>query len=88
MKKLLGDKCDAFDADVFKQLFYQCLPTSIQEGLFTVKSKLPVEDLAALAHDYMATLTPPCFTYTYLSASGYCRHPTSYEPPATYSSGF
>ena len=57
MKKLVGDKYHAFDADLFKQLFYQRLPTSIQQGLFTVKSKLSVEGLAALTDHYMATLT-------------------------------
>ena len=31
MKKLLGDKYNAFDADIFKKLFYQRLPTSIQQ---------------------------------------------------------
>ena len=65
MKKLVSDKYNAFDTDLFKQLFYQRLPTSIHQGLFTVKSKkLSVEDLAAQADDYMATLPPPVSSVT------------------------
>ena len=79
MKKLLGDKYNAFDTDLFKQLFYQRLPTSIHQGLFTVKSKkLSVEDLAALADDYMATLTPPISSVTAYASPA----PTS-EPAVT-----
>lgn len=56
MKQLLGDKHKAFDKDLFKQLFYQRLPPTIQRGLFTVKDKLTPEELASLADDFTATL--------------------------------
>lgn len=56
MKQLLGDKYQAFDADLFKQLFYQRLPPDVQRALISVKSKLPSDELANLADDYMATL--------------------------------
>lgn len=58
MKQLLGDKYQAFDTDLFKQLFYQRLPSDIQRALISVKSKLPPDELANLADDYMATLPP------------------------------
>ena len=58
MKQLLGDKYQSFDEDLFKQLFYQRLPPDIQRALISVKSKLPPDELANLADDYMATLPP------------------------------
>ena len=58
MKLLLGDKHDKFDQDLFHHLFYQRLPVATQRSLFSVKSKLSVEELAQLADDFMATLPP------------------------------
>ncbi len=57
MKKLLGDKYTTFDQDVFKQLYYQRLPSTIQSHLFTVKDKLAIDELAKLADEFMATVT-------------------------------
>lgn len=59
MKQLLADKYQTFDAELFKQLFYQRLPSSIQRSLFSVKDNLDADTLATLADDYMATLPPP-----------------------------
>lgn len=56
MKKLLGDKYNAFDNELFLQLFYQRLPPDTQHCLFTVKNKLSVDELATLADEFMATL--------------------------------
>lgn len=56
MKQLLGDKYQSFDSDLFKQLFYQRLPSSIQRSLFSVKDELQPDAIAKLADDFMATL--------------------------------
>lgn len=56
MKQLLADKYHSFDAELFKQLFYQRLPSSIQRSLFSVKDSLDTDAIATLADDYMATL--------------------------------
>ena len=56
MKKLLGDKYSSFDQDVFKQLYYQRLPATIQSNLFSVKSKLDIDELAKLADEFMSTV--------------------------------
>ena len=53
MKRLLSDKYATFDQSVFRQLFYQRLPSVIQANLFTVKDKLSLEELAKLADDFM-----------------------------------
>ena len=56
MKLLLGDKYQSFDAELFKQLFYQRLPSAIQRSLFSVKDNLTADAIATLADDFMATL--------------------------------
>ena len=56
MKKLLGDKYNTFDEDIFKQLYYQRLPTAIQSNLFNVKNKLTIDELAKLADEFMTTI--------------------------------
>lgn len=58
MKQLLGDKYDSFDADLFKQLFYQRLPPTVQRSLFSVKDNLQTDAIAKLADDFIATLSP------------------------------
>ena len=58
MKQLLGDKYHAFDAELFKQLFYQRLPPAIQRSLFSVKDTLDPDAIAKLADDFLATLPP------------------------------
>ena len=58
MKQLLGDKYHSFDAELFKQLFYQRLPPAIQRSLFSVKDNLDPDAVATLADDFMATLPP------------------------------
>ena len=58
MKKLLADKYDSFDKDLFKQLFYQRLPPTTQRSLFTVKTTLSVDALATLADEFVAALPP------------------------------
>ena len=57
MKKLLGDKYSTFDQDIFKQMYYQRLPTTIQSNLFSVKNKLDIDEPAKLADEFM-TLIP------------------------------
>ena len=54
MKKLLGDKYSSFDTDIFRQLYYQRLPATIQSNLFSVKDKLTIDELAKLADDFMS----------------------------------
>ena len=56
MKKLLGDKYDQFDKTLFLQLFYQRLPPTIQRNLFTVKSKLNIDELAELADEFLQSI--------------------------------
>ena len=56
MQRLLSDKYETFDPVLFKQLFYQRLPTDIQRNLFSVKDKLTLEDLAQLADDFTTTV--------------------------------
>ena len=56
MKQLLGDKYKKFDPDLFKQLFYQRLPSRIQRSLFSVRDTLPLEDLASLADEFLVSL--------------------------------
>ena len=58
MKQLLADKYQTFDKELFKQLFYQRLPSSMQRSLFSVKDNLDADALATLADDFMATLPP------------------------------
>ncbi|MPC34568.1 hypothetical protein E2C01_027962 [Portunus trituberculatus] len=58
MKKLLDDKHDFFDKELFRHLYFQRLPTATQQSLFIVKDKLLVEEIAQLADDFMATLPP------------------------------
>ncbi|XP_050707626.1 uncharacterized protein LOC126992843 [Eriocheir sinensis] len=55
MKRLLGEKYESFDKEVFSHLFYQRLPPHIQQGLFTVKNTLSLEGLAKLADDFLAS---------------------------------
>lgn len=59
MKKLLGDKYQTFDQDIFKQLYYQRLPPNTQGSLFSVKDKLAIDELAKLADEFTATVTSP-----------------------------
>lgn len=56
MKRLLGDKFNSFDKTLFTHLFYQRLPPALQRNLFSVKDKLPLNDLAQLADDYMDSI--------------------------------
>ena len=56
MKQLLGDKYQTFDADLFKQLFYQRLPSHIQRSLFSVRDTLSLEALSKLADEFLASL--------------------------------
>ena len=56
MKKLLGNGYQTFDNSLFHHLFYQRLPSTIQKNLFSVKSKLSLEELAELADEFMATV--------------------------------
>ncbi|XP_076030418.1 uncharacterized protein LOC143018718 [Oratosquilla oratoria] len=56
MKRLLGDKCAAFDQSILLHLFYQRLPPTIQGNLFSAKNKLSLEELATLADDFMASV--------------------------------
>lgn len=56
MKRLLGDKYESFDKERFSRLFYQRLPLDIQQSLFSVKGKIPLDDLAKLADDFMASI--------------------------------
>ena len=59
MKQLLGDKFHSFDADIFKQLFYQRLPPAVQRCLFSIKDSLQSDAIATLADDFVATLPSP-----------------------------
>lgn len=59
MTQLLGDKYTSFDQDVFKQLFFQRLPTTIQNSLFTVKDTLEPTAIAKLADDFMESQPRP-----------------------------
>ena len=59
MKQLLGDKYNAFDPELFKQLFYQRLPPTTQPALFSVKYSLKPDAIAKLADDFMATISTP-----------------------------
>ena len=56
MKKLLGESYRTFDQTLFHHLFYQRLPPSIQRNLFSVKSKLTIEELAELADEFMTSI--------------------------------
>ena len=56
MKRLLSDKYDKFDKALFLQLFYQRLPPAIQQNLFTVKTKLKIEELAELADEFIQSI--------------------------------
>ena len=56
MKRFLGDRFDSFDKTLFTHLFYQRLPPALQRNFFSVKYKLPLNDLAQLADDYMASI--------------------------------
>ena len=70
MKRLLGDKFQSFDQTLFTHLFYQRLPPAPQRNLFTVRDKLPLNDLAQLADDYMAsTPAEPSTSITAVTAS-------------------
>ncbi|QQP57165.1 Tick transposon [Caligus rogercresseyi] len=55
MKRLLEDKYASFDPAFFFQLFYQRLPQYVQRGLFTVKDKMEIEELAKLADEMLTT---------------------------------
>ncbi|XP_076042100.1 uncharacterized protein LOC143025999 [Oratosquilla oratoria] len=63
MKNLLAEKYDTFDKALFLQLYYQRLPATIQRSLFTVKDQLPVEKLATLADELVATVTSPSVSH-------------------------
>ena len=56
MQRLLQDKYDSFDPVLFRQLYYQRLPTVIQNSFFAVKDKVSLEELAQLADDFMSTV--------------------------------
>ena len=56
MKKLLGEKYQSFDAAMFRHLFYQRLPTAVQQNIFSVKNKLTIEELAELADEFTTSL--------------------------------
>ncbi len=55
MKKLVGNT-NHIDVKLLTHLFYQRLPPSIQRNMFTVKEKLPLDDLAQLADEFMDTI--------------------------------
>lgn len=57
MKQLLGDKFESFDKALFLQLFYQRLPQTVQQALFTVKNTLDIEKLADLADDFQESIS-------------------------------
>lgn len=67
MKKLVGNT-NHIDNKLLTHLFYQRLPPSIQRNMFTVKDKLPLEDLAQLADEYMDT-TPTELTVCNISST-------------------
>lgn len=56
MKRLFVDKYASFDQEMFSHLFYQRMPPDIQRNLFSVKGKLPLDDFAKLADDFMASI--------------------------------
>lgn len=56
MKKFLGEKFESFDPLMFRHLYYQRLPPSIQQNLFAVKNKLTIEELAELADEFMVSV--------------------------------
>lgn len=58
MKRLLRNKYKSFNQAMFSHLFYQLLPPDIQRKLSTVKGMLPLDDLAKLADDFMASIPP------------------------------
>ena len=68
MQRLLSDQYETFDQVLFRQLFYQRLPSEIQRGLFSVKDGLPLEDLARLADDFMSTVQAEKTTVSHVSA--------------------
>ena len=68
MKNLLADKYSSFDTDLFKQLFYQRLPSTTQRSLFTVKTTLSVDALATLADEFLAALPPEQSAVTSITA--------------------
>ncbi|XP_069996595.1 uncharacterized protein [Penaeus vannamei] len=55
-KKLLGGKYDTVGKTIFLQLFFKRLPSDIQQGLFTVKGKLAIDELAKLANEFRASV--------------------------------
>lgn len=55
MKKLIGNT-NTIDDKLLTHLFYQRLPPTIQRNMFTVKDKLPLDDLAQLADEFMDTI--------------------------------
>ncbi|MPC60000.1 Retrovirus-related Pol polyprotein from transposon 17.6 [Portunus trituberculatus] len=73
MKQLLGDKYHSFDAELFKQLFYQRLLSAIQRSLFSVKDNLHPDNIGTLADDYTATL-PPSQAYSVSAVSSGSSH--------------
>lgn len=49
MHRLLGSTVSTIDKELFKQLFLQKLPTTVQSVLATLKTTTPVDELAATA---------------------------------------
>lgn len=57
IRKLIGNSQHIHDK-LLTHLFYQRLPPSIQRNMFTIKDKLPLEDLARLADEVMDIMPP------------------------------
>lgn len=83
MKKLLGDKYQTFDQDIFKQLYYQRLPPNTQGSLFSVKDKLAIDELAKLADEFTATVTSPPAVHAVRSPPQAAAHSPATMPPVT-----
>ena len=53
-KRLIGETYEHFDKQLFLKLFYQRIPTNIQQHLFTVRKQLSIDKLAELTDEFQA----------------------------------